>query len=118
MIIRIAAALVASAALLAPAFGAEELTAQQQRMKTCNAQATDKHLTGDERQSYMSQCLKGGGDEKELTAQQQKMKDCNRTASDKDLKGDQRRDFMSDCLRADRGGRANPAAGGSRGAER
>jgi hypothetical protein len=51
----------------------------------------------------MSQCLKGGGDEKELTAQQQKMKDCNRTASDKQLKGDQRREYMSQCLRKDGG---------------
>jgi hypothetical protein len=97
MIIRITLALIASAALLAPAFGAEELTAQQQRMKTCNAQAADKHLAGDERQSFMSQCLKGG-DEKQLSAQQQKMKDCNRTASDRQLKGDQRREFMSQCL--------------------
>ena len=86
-------------------------------MKTCNAQAADKHLTGDERQGFMSQCLKGG-DEKELTAQQQKMKDCNRTASDKDLKGDKRREFMSDCLRADRGERRSPAAGGSRATQR
>ena len=51
----------------------------------------------------MSQCLKGGGDEKELTAEQQKMKDCNRTASDRQMKGDERREFMSQCLRKDGG---------------
>ena len=43
----------------------------------------------------MSQCLKGGGDEKELTAEQQKMKNCNRTASDRQMKGDERRESRS-----------------------
>jgi psiF repeat len=103
MIIRICTAIVASAALLSPAIAAEELTAQQQRMKTCNLEAKDKDLKGDQRQSFMSQCLKGGGDEKELTAQQQKMKDCNRTASERQMKGDERREFMSQCLRKDGG---------------
>lgn len=33
-------------------------TAQQEKMKTCNADATAKSLKGDERKTYMSDCLK------------------------------------------------------------
>ena len=31
---------------------------QQQKMKTCNADATSKHLKGEDRKSFMSTCLK------------------------------------------------------------
>ena len=70
-----------------------EPTAQQQKMKDCNVKAGDKK--GDERQKFMSECLKA---EPKLTAQQQKMKDCNAKAGDK--KGDDRQKFMSECLKA------------------
>ena len=33
-------------------------TAQQEKMKTCNADATAKALKGDERKAFMSTCLK------------------------------------------------------------
>jgi hypothetical protein len=33
-------------------------TAQQEKMKTCNADATTKALKGDERKAFMSDCLK------------------------------------------------------------
>lgn len=33
-------------------------TAQQEKMKTCNADATTKALKGDERKTFMSDCLK------------------------------------------------------------
>jgi hypothetical protein len=33
-------------------------TAQQERMKSCNAQAGKKALKGDERKAFMSDCLK------------------------------------------------------------
>src|SRR3982751_4787101 len=95
--------LIAAAALTAMNYAQaqdQKLTAQQERMKTCNAQAGDKNLKGDERQHFMSSCLKGE-DPKELTAQQEKMKTCNHTASERKLKGDERRSFMSECLRAD-----------------
>src|ERR671939_529102 len=99
-----------SALLLAgPAF-AQGLTQQQERMKSCNADAAAKGLKGDERQSFMSQCLKGE-EEGKLTAQQEKMKTCNREASDKKLKGDTRRSFMSDCLRAEKSDRPSAAGG-------
>jgi psiF repeat len=33
--------------------------AQQEKMKTCNADAGKKELKGDERKQFMSDCLKG-----------------------------------------------------------
>ena len=32
---------------------------QQNKMKTCNAEASKKQLKGDERRAFMSSCLKG-----------------------------------------------------------
>jgi hypothetical protein len=75
----------------------KKLTPQQERMKSCNAEASGKSLKGDERKAFMSRCLKG---EPELTAQQEKMKTCNQRASGQALKGDDRKAFMSKCLRA------------------
>ncbi|HDS1818237.1 MAG: PsiF family protein [Pseudomonas sp.] len=70
-------------------------TAQQEKMTTCNADATAKALKGDERKAFMSNCLK-----KSVPAtQQEKMKTCNADASTKALKGDERKAFMSDCLK-------------------
>jgi uncharacterized protein HemX len=73
-----------------------ELTVQQQRMKTCNAEASQQELKGEARKDFMSNCLKG---ERQLTAQQQKMRTCNRQASAKELKGDEREAFMRTCLK-------------------
>jgi psiF repeat-containing protein len=85
-------------ALLAAPAGA--LTSQQEKMKSCNAEATKESLSGDARQKFMSTCLKadsGGGTK--LTSQQQKMKDCNASATSQNLKGTARQDFMSSCLK-------------------
>lgn len=38
---------------------ASALTPQQQKMKSCNAEAKAKGLAGDERKKFMSTCLKG-----------------------------------------------------------
>lgn len=81
---------------------AAEKTPQQQRMTTCNQQATSKALKGDERKTYMSSCLKNGSaktDEKSLTPQQQKMRECNANAAQQSLKGGDRKTFMSTCLK-------------------
>lgn len=78
------------------------LTPQQQRMATCNQQAKEKTLKGDERKSYMSECLKGNkasGDKKGLTPQQLKMRDCSSQATQQSLKGEDRSKFMSGCLK-------------------
>jgi hypothetical protein len=66
-------------------------------MKTCNADATTKALKGDQRNAFMSTCLKA--DSKPTNASQERMKTCNADATTKALKGDQRNAFMSDCLK-------------------
>lgn len=75
-------------------FGAN---AQQEKMKTCNADATAKNLSGDARKDFMKTCL--SGDSKELTAQQQKMSTCSKDAAGQHLTGDDRKKFMSSCLK-------------------
>src|SRR5258705_1888281 len=57
---------------------ADKMTPQQEKMKSCNAQAADKK--GDERKAFMSSCLKAGAPAAPLT-QQDKMKKCNADAS-------------------------------------
>ncbi len=78
-------------------------TAQQNKMTTCNADATTRSLKGDERKAFMSTCLKAApaanDDGKALTPQQEKMKTCNATAATQALKGDARKAFMSECLK-------------------
>ncbi|SDJ43559.1 psiF repeat-containing protein [Pseudomonas delhiensis] len=88
-------------ALLFSVQGFAANTAQQEKMKTCNADATAKTLKGDERKAFMSNCLKAGGGDtgKKLTPQQEKMAQCNKDAAAKALKGDERKTFMSGCLK-------------------
>ena len=73
---------------------------QQERMKTCNAEAGEKKLAGDERKAFMSTCLKG--QTPAPMTQQEKMKVCNKEAGAKALKGDERKKFMSECLSSDK----------------
>jgi hypothetical protein len=68
-------------------------------MKDCNAEATQKSLTGDARQNFMSSCLKADSGHTQLTSQQQKMKDCNASATSQSLKGSARQDYISSCLK-------------------
>lgn len=83
-------------------------TAQQNKMKSCNAEAAAKKLAGDERKKFMSECLsakpeakapEAKAEEKKLTPQQEKMKSCNTEAAAKKLAGDERKKFMSTCLK-------------------
>jgi hypothetical protein len=69
---------------------------QQARMKNCNEKASAQNLKGDDRQRFMSGCLKG---EDKMSTQQSRMKDCNKQASDSKMKGDDRKKFMSTCLK-------------------
>lgn len=71
--------------------------AQQEKMKSCNADAGKKELKGDERKKFMSECL---GSKSASVTQQDKMKTCNAEAGKKELKGDERKNFMSECLKA------------------
>ena len=73
---------------------------QQNKMKTCNAEAKGK--TGDERKAFMKACLSKEGAPAAAAAeskptQQNKMKTCNEEAKGK--KGDERKAFMSSCLK-------------------
>ena len=68
-----------------------EKTAQQSKMKTCNAEAAGKK--GDERKAFMKDCLSASTP----ATQQSKMKTCN--AEDTGKKGDERKAFMSECLK-------------------
>jgi len=85
-------------------------TAQQEKMKACNAEAKDKALKGDERKSFMKDCLSAKKEEAPAkteaapakSTQQEKMKTCNADAAAKSLKGDERKAFMKDCLSADK----------------
>lgn len=38
----------------------KELTPQQQKMASCNKEARERKLAGDERRKFMSTCLSGG----------------------------------------------------------
>lgn len=75
-------------------------TAQQTKMKTCNADAKGK--TGDERKAFMKDCLSAkpaaAAASANGTPQQQKMKACNADAKGKS--GDERKSFMKECLSA------------------
>ena len=90
------------------AFGAQAEekapTAQQQKMKTCNADATGK--TGDERKAFMKECLsaKPAAAAASGTPQQEKMKTCNADAKGKT--GDERKAFMKECLSAKQGAKS------------
>jgi len=85
-------ALLLAAPLCAMAADDKPKTAQQEKMTTCNKEAGDKGLKGDDRKQFMSQCLKAA-----KMSQQDKMKACNKEAGDK--KGDDRKAFMSQCLK-------------------
>ena len=109
--IRRAVACAALCAVPAVAFCAAESDAKsaatQNRMAACAQEG--KGLKGEEREKFMSRCLKGPAAEaspvKEARhdgpghAQQNRMKSCNEQAGRKALKGDERRAFMSACLK-------------------
>lgn len=79
---------------------AKPANSQQEKMKTCNADATSKGLKGADRKTYMKSCLSDQPAAPAKTnSQQEKMKSCNADASAKGLKGADRKSFMSTCLK-------------------
>ena len=78
---------------------AQAATAQQTKMKECNATAGEKALKGDERKAFMKECLSAKPAASGKTTQQEKMKTCNKEAGEKALKGAERKKFMSECLK-------------------
>jgi len=71
---------------------------QQEKMKTCNADASAKGLAGSDREAYMKTCLSKEGSASKGNSQQEKMKACNADANTKALKGTDRQTFMKSCL--------------------
>ena len=74
---------------------------QQEKMKTCNAEAKAKDLKKEARSEFMKTCLSNKPAAAEPTAktkQQEKMKTCNADAKGKS--GDERKKFMKECLAA------------------
>src|SRR5579871_315647 len=72
---------------------------QQTKMTTCNADATAKNLSGDDRKAFMKTCLSNApAPAASGNSQQQKMKSCNADASKQGLKGDARKAYMKTCL--------------------
>jgi hypothetical protein len=89
----------ALAALLAQVPLAQADNSQQVKMTSCNADASAKQLTGEDRKAFMSKCLSKGSSSTSGNSQQEKMKSCNTEANGKSLKGDDRKAFMSTCLK-------------------
>lgn len=85
-----------AATLILFSSNAYSLTAQQEKMKACNSEASGKELKGQQRKDFMKECLSSD----KLTPQQEKMKTCNTDASSKSLKGQDRKNFMKECLSA------------------
>jgi hypothetical protein len=96
---------------------AEKPHSQQDKFAQCAHDS--KGLKGEERNKFMSECLKAhepqapakstsapavkeahNDAEPHLTSQQGRMKSCNEEAGRKDLHGDERRAFMSTCLKS------------------
>ncbi len=95
-----ATTVIAAAALLLLSMSVDAQTAQQAKMKTCNADAKTQSLSGDARKSFMKTCLSNQPAEApKLNSQQQKMKQCNADAKTKKLTGMDRKTFMSTCLK-------------------
>jgi len=88
--VMVLAAVGSGSALAADAASAP--TAQQSKMKTCNADAKGK--TGDERKAFMKECLSAKSEA--ASSPQNRMKTCNADAKGKT--GDERKAFMKECL--------------------
>ena len=77
--------------------------AQQNKMKTCSADADAKGRSGEgkgaDRKAFMKECLAAKAAKPAAGAtQQNKMTTCNKDAKAKNLAGDERKKFMKECL--------------------
>ncbi len=93
--------------LCAASLSVNAANSQNEKMKTCSAQAKEQTLKGDARKTFMKTCLSGGADapavaaaapEKKMGSQQEKMKTCSTDAKTKALHGADRKTFMKSCL--------------------
>jgi hypothetical protein len=91
--------LLAILALTVMSMSVQAENAQQDKMKSCNAEAKTQNLSGDARKSFMKTCLSNQPAAPKLNSQQEKMKQCNADAKAKGLSGAERKSFMSTCLK-------------------
>lgn len=92
-LIALIAALVASTSAVA--------ATQQEKMRTCNAEAKSQSLKGEDRRAFMSQCLSVTPEEKqERLALKEKTRSCNAEARAKSIKGEERKQFITQCMAA------------------
>jgi hypothetical protein len=109
---------IAALFLIAPPLAAEEKAPHAQQDKFAHCAHESKGLKGEERNKFMSECLKSHEGDKAKPSdrnapvkearnedehhegQQGRMKSCNEEASRKALHGEDRRSFMSTCLKA------------------
>ncbi len=90
-----------AAFLIAPQLG--YAGARHSKMKTCNAEADAKGLSGGgkggNRKAFHETCLSAKPAKTESGgSQKNKMKTCNKEAKAKSLAGDERKTFMKTCL--------------------
>jgi psiF repeat len=90
------------AASLSPASAAQS---SQDKAKACNNAADKKGLQGDQRKTFMHNCLKKAVDSGSVgnMSQQDKANICKNLADKKGLTGADRRSFVKDCMN-----KANP----------
>ena len=84
------------------AIAADGLTPAQQRLRACNTQAKQRHLSGPERSHYITDCVSGRKPGHALTPLQAKNEACTQEADARRLEGAERRGFMSECVKPDR----------------
>ena len=86
---------------------------QQEKMRTCNKEAKEKSLAGEERKAFMKSCLSkegeaGAADSKAVmtpaeradrrAARHEKRKMCKQEAKEKALTGEDQKTFMKACM--------------------
>jgi hypothetical protein len=83
---------------------ADNQGSQQDKVKACNTAADSKGLKGDDRKTFMQDCLsKAGNQQLSEMSQKDKMNTCKNLADRKNLTGSDRRSFIKDCMN-----KANP----------
>ena len=73
---------------------------QQDKIDACNAAADKKGLKGDDRKTFMQNCLNQAADVQRPSdmSTKDKMNACKNLADKKNLKGEDRRSFLKDCM--------------------
>lgn len=75
---------------------AHAATEQQNKMKTCNAEAKDKK--GDERKAFMKECLSAKADAPTAAAAAAPSPACEKSAADKKLAGAAKASHVKKCM--------------------